>query len=360
MILIARPLIGDEEKAAVMVVLESGQLAQGSRVAEFERRFAERCGTAFAVATSSGTTALHLALLAHGVGPGDEVITTSFSFIATANSILFTGAKPVFADIDPATYNLDIDHVARLITPRTKAIMPVHLYGHPADMGPLMELAAQRGLVVIEDACQAHGARYRDRTVGTFGAGCFSFYPTKNMTSGEGGMVTTNDEMIVERLRMLRQHGMNRQYHHEVLGFNFRLTDLQAAVGVAQLDKLNDWTAARITNGTYYSAHLPKDVAPAVMPGCEHVYHQYTLRIPGDRDQAVALLAERGVQARVYYPMPIHKQPLYQDLGYHNHLPHAERASHQVLSIPVHPSITEEERSQVVQAVNEVLELVGS
>lgn len=359
MIPIARPLIGEEEKAAVMAVLESGQLAQGGRVAEFERRFAALCGTAHAVATSSGTTALHLALLAHDVGAGDEVITTPFSFIATANSILFTGARPVFADIDPRTFNIDIEHVASLITPRTRAIMPVHLYGQPADMGPLVELAQQRGLALVEDACQAHAARYRGRPVGSFGTGCFSFYPTKNVTSGEGGMITTNDAALADQLRMLRQHGMNRQYYHEILGFNFRLTDLQAAVGLAQLDKLAGWTAARAANGAFYSAHLPREVAPTVLDGCEHVYHQYTLRIPGDRERAVELLAERGVQARVYYPLPIHQQPLYQQLGFRDQLPHAERASHQVLSIPVHPSLSAAEREHVAAAVNEVLGLVA-
>jgi dTDP-4-amino-4,6-dideoxygalactose transaminase len=304
MIPIARPLIGEEEKRLVQEVLESGQLAQGSRVAEFERRFAELCGVAHAVACSNGTAALHLALLAHDIGPGDEVITTPFSFIATA---------------------------------------------------PLVELARHHGLALIEDAAQAHAARYQGRPVGSFGTGCFSFYPTKNITSGEGGMVTTNDPALADRLRMLRQHGMNRQYYHEILGFNFRLTDLQAAVGLGQLNLLNRWTEARRRNGAYYTASLPKEVTPAVLDGCEHVYHQYTLRVPGDRDRFVELLAEREVQARVYYPLPIHQQPLYQNLGFRDHLPHAERASHQVLSIPVHPALTGAEVEQVAAAVNEVI-----
>ncbi len=358
MIPIARPLIGEEEKAAVLAVLESGQLAQGSRVAEFEAKFAALCGTQEAVAVSSGTTALHLALLAHGIGSGDEVITTSFSFIATANSILFTGARPVFADIDPATYTIDVEHAASLITPRTKAIMPVHLYGQPADLGPLMELAQQHGLVLIEDAAQAHAARYGDRPVGSFGTGCFSFYPTKNMTSGEGGMITTDDPQLAARLRMLRQHGMNKQYYHEILGFNFRLTDLQAAVGLAQINKLEQWTAARQANAHCYNTHLPAAVVPALRPGSTHVYHQYTLRMPGDRDRAVELLAERGVQARVYYPLCIHQQPLYRELGYRDHLPHAEAATQQVLSIPVHPALIADECTQVAAAVNAVLELL--
>jgi dTDP-4-amino-4,6-dideoxygalactose transaminase len=358
MIPIARPLIGAEEQAAVMAVLESGQLAQGRCVAEFERRFAELCGVRDAVAVSSGTTALHVALLAHGVGPGDEVITVPFTFIASANSVLFTGARPIFADIDPATYTMDVDHAASLITPRTKAILPVHLYGQPADVGPLLELAQHHGLALIEDAAQAHAARYGNRMVGGFGTGCFSFYPTKNMTSGEGGMVTINDPGLAAQMRMLRQHGMNKQYYHEILGFNFRLTDLQAAVGLAQIDKLSAWTTARQSNAAYYDAHLPAGVAPAVRPGSTHVYHQYTIRVPGDRDRAVALLAERGVQARIYYPLCVHQQPLYRELGYRDHLPHAEGATEVVLSLPVHPSLTEEERAHVACAVNEVIELL--
>ncbi|MCG8352326.1 MAG: DegT/DnrJ/EryC1/StrS family aminotransferase [Chloroflexales bacterium] len=358
MIPIARPLIGAEEKAAVMSVLESGQLAQGNCVAEFERRFAELCGVSDAVAVSSGTTALHVALLAHGLGPGDEVITVPFTFIASANSVLFTGARPVFTDIDPATYTMDVDHAASLITPRTKAILPVHLYGQPADLGPLLELAQHHGLALIEDAAQAHAARYGKRMVGSFGTGCFSFYPTKNMTSGEGGMVTTDDPELAARMRMLRQHGMNKQYYHEILGFNFRLTDLQATVGLAQIDKLSAWTTVRQANAAYYDAHLPAGVAPVVRPGRTHVYHQYTIRVPGDRDRAVELLAERGVQARIYYPLCIHQQPFYRQLGYRDYLPHAEGATEVVLSLPVHPSLTEEERAHVACAVNEAIKLL--
>ncbi|NJN19442.1 MAG: DegT/DnrJ/EryC1/StrS family aminotransferase, partial [Oscillochloris sp.] len=309
MVPIARPLIGDDEKAAVMAVLDSGQLAQGQVTAAFERSFAGLCGVGEAVAVANGTAALHLALLAHGIGPDDEVITSSFSFIATANSILFTGAKPVFADIDPVTYTIDVEQIEKLVTPRTKAIMPVHLFGQPADMGPIMELAARHGLPVIEDAAQAHAARYGERVVGSFGTGCFSFYPTKNMTSGEGGMITTNDPAIADKLRMLRQHGMNRQYYHEILGFNLRLTDMAAAVGLAQLPKLAGWTAARQANAAFYNECLPREAIPATRPGSTHVFHQYTLRVPRDRERAIALLAERGVQARVYYPLCIHQQP---------------------------------------------------
>jgi perosamine synthetase len=225
-------------------------------------------------------------------------------------------------------------------------------------MGPLMELAQQHGLALIEDAAQAHGATYGGRPVGSFGTGSFSFYPTKNITSGEGGMVTTDDPALAAKLRMLRQHGMNRQYFHEILGFNLRLTDLHAAVGVAQVGKLAEWTAARQANAAFYDSQFPAEVRPARRPNSAHVYHQYTLRMPGDRDRAVELLAERGVQARVYYPLCIHQQPLYVELGYRDVLPHSEAATHRVISIPVYPALSEDERAQVAQAVNEVLELL--
>ncbi len=358
MIPIARPLIGEDERAAVLAVLESGQLAQGRVTADFETQFAALCGTDHAIAVCNGTAALHLALLGHGIGLGDEVITTPFSFIATANSVLFTGARPVFADIDPRTYTIDPAHVEALITPRTRAIMPVHLYGQAADLAPLRELAERHGVVLLEDAAQAHAATYHGQMVGSFGTGCFSFYPTKNMTSGEGGMITTNDAGLAHRLRMLRQHGMNTQYYHELLGYNFRMTDLQAAVGVAQLGHLERWTAARIANAAAYSACLPPAIAPAVRAGCRHVFHQYTLRVP-DREAALALLADAGVQARVYYPLPIHQQPLYRDMGFADRLPHAEQACREVLSIPVHPGLTDGERAQVCVALGQLAARFG-
>ena len=355
MISIAKPLIGDEEKQAVLEVLGSGMLAQGPRVRAFEEAFAAYCGVGHAVATTSGTTALHVALLAHGIGPGDEVITTPFTFIASANSILFAGACPVFVDIDPATFNVDPDLLEAAVTPRTKAVMPVHLFGLPADMDPILEVAERHSLVVIEDACQAHGAEYRGRRAGSLGTGCFSFYPTKNMTTGEGGMITTGDERIAERCRVIRQHGMRRTYYHDELGFNFRMTDVHAAIGLAQLQKLERFNQARIANARFLSGHLQGVVVPTVPEGCRHVFHQYTVRVPGDRrDAALGGLKERGIGAGVYYPVPVHKQRVYLELGYQMALPEAERAAEEVLSLPVHPGLGGGDLEAIVAAVNEL------
>lgn len=344
MISIARPLIGDEEKQAVLAVLDSGQLAQGPMVARFEEDFAAYCGVKHAIATSNGTTALHLALLSLRLGPGDEVITSPFTFIATANSVLYCGAKPVFVDIEPETFNLDPAQIEAAITPRTRAIMPVHLYGHPADMVAIQEIASRHGLVIIEDAAQAHGAEVAGQRVGSFGTGCFSFYPTKNMTSGEGGMITTNDDALAERARRLRAHGEAERYVHESLGYNFRMTEIHAAIGIEQLKKVNRWNRQRQRNAANLSALLADFVTtPTCRPWATHVYHQYTVRIPNGRFDLAQRLAERGIGTAVYYPVPVHRQPLYQGLGYgESSLPEAELASEVVLSLPVHPSLTDE------------------
>ena len=353
MIPIAKPLIGDEEKQAVLQVLESGMLAQGPAVEAFEHAFAELCGVEHAIATSSGTTALHVALLAHGIGPGDEVITTPFTFIATANAILYAGARPVFVDIDPATYNIDPSLIEAAITDRSKAILPVHLFGLPADMDPLLEVAGRHGLVVIEDACQAHGATYGDQRVGSFGSGCFSFYPTKNMTSAEGGMITTGDAAFAERCREIRQHGMRRRYYHDSLGYNFRMTDVHAAIGLAQLRKLPGYNQARGANAAYLNQHLRGVTTPSTPAGRTHVYHQYTVRIAcAQRDIVLDGLHAQGVGAGVYYPVPVHHQRVYRELGYDDRLPHAERAAQEVLSLPVHPALTGEDLERIASAVN--------
>ncbi len=354
MIPIASPLIGEEEKQAVIAVLESGQLAQGPRVQEFEERFAALCGVRHAIATSSGTTALLTALLAHRIGIGDEVITTPFTFIASANSILFTGARPVFADIDESSYNIDPDLIEQKVTQYTKAILPVHLYGNPCDMGRIMEIADRHGLIVVEDACQAHGASIDGKRVGSFGTGCFSFYPSKNMTTGEGGMITTDDDEIAERARLIRNHGQSQLYRHESPGYNFRMTDLQAALGLAQLGKLGKWTRKRIENAAFLTERLNNVITPQVMQGYVHVYHQYTVRVKGDRDQALQELAEGGVGARVYYPLPVHEQPLYRQLGFKDSLPVSERMSQEVLSVPVHPALTQEELVKIVSEVSKL------
>ncbi len=354
MIPIAKPLIGEAEKQAIIAVLESGQLAQGARVQEFEEKFAALCGVKHAVATSSGTTALLTALLAHRIGLGDEVITTPFTFVASANSILFTGARPVFADIDESSYNIDPALIEERITSRTKAMLPVHLYGNPCDMDSIMEIADRHELVVIEDACQAHGASIRSKRVGSYGTGCFSFYPTKNMTTAEGGMITTDDNEIAERARLIRHHGQSRLYYHEVPGYNFRMTELQAALGLVQLEKLTDWTRKRIENAAYLTKHLENAITPQVKVGYVHVYHQYTIRVKGNRDEALKKLEQGGVGARVYYPLPVHQQPLYRELGFRDSLPVSERTSKEVLSLPVYPALTQEELDKIVSEVSKL------
>ena len=286
-------------------------MAQGQEVARFEADFARACGVRYAVAVSSGTAALHLALLAHGIGSGDEVITASFSFIATANSILYAGARPVFVDITPDTFNLDPAMVEAAITPHTRAIMPVHLFGQPARMDRLTEIARRHDLVIIEDACQAHLAEFGGQKVGSFATGCFSFYPTKNMTCGEGGMLTTNDQAIADKAVLLRAHGMRQRYYHETLGFNYRMTDLHAAIGRVQLGRLAGWNAQRQANAAYLDRRLFEFGARVERPvgaeNCTHVYHQYTIRIqpdsPASRDQVRHILDEQGIGNGVYYPV---------------------------------------------------------
>ena len=349
MIPIAAPQIGDEERNAVLAVLDSGFLAQGEIVAEFEKAFAAYVGSKHAVALSSGTAALHLALLAHGVGPGDEVITTPFTFVATANAILAVGAKPVFADIDPVTFNIVPELFERAITSRTRAIIPVHLFGNPADMTSICEIARHHSLVVVEDACQAHGAEHAGRKVGLFGTGCFSFYPTKNMTCGEGGMVTTNDDEVAERVRLLRNHGMKARYEYVTHGMNLRMTDIHAAIGIEQLKKLDRFNDRRRANAAALSAGLGESVVcPAEPWQGRHVYNQYTVRVPGGRADIQRRLAELGVGTAIYYPEPLHIIP---HLADGNRYAEAERAAHEVISLPVHPGIDAEALVTVAHAV---------
>ncbi len=355
---IAKPFIGEEEKQAVVDVLSSGQLSQGPKVAEFEKAFAAYQGAKHGVATSNGTTALMAAMMAHNIGPGDEVIIPSFSFFATASCVLSVGAKAVFADIDPNTFCLSPESAEAAITPRTKAIMPVHLYGQPADMPAFEALCQKHGLVLLEDAAQAHGAAIGERRVGTWGTASFSFYPTKNMTTTEGGMILTNDDEIARKLRMIRAQGMNTQYYHEVVGYNFRMTDMAAAIGMVQLGRLPEWTCKRVGNAIYFNERIESVKTPFLTEGYTHVYHQYTVRVPDgvDREAVTKRLNEKGVGVRVYYPLPIHRQPVFQNMnggGYKEVvLPETEKATSQVFSLPVHPLLTEEELAYIVQEVN--------
>lgn len=354
MIPIAKPQLGKEEIDAVTEVLNSGMIAQGPKVEEFELAFSEHTGCEYAAAVNSGTAALHIALLAHGIGKEDEVITSPFSFIATANSILYTGAKPVFADIEPDTFNIDPERIKEKITPKTRAIMPVHLYGHPADIKVIMEIADDNKLIVIEDACQSHGAEYLGKKVGSFGTGAFSFYPTKNMTTSEGGMLTTDEKEIAEKAKMIRAHGSKVRYLHEMLGFNLRMTDIAAAIGLVQLGKLDGFTVARQKNAEILSAGLRgiSGLVPSITKaGCTHVFHQYTVRA-NKRDQLAAFLKEKEIGTGVHYPIPIHKQPFYKELGYKDSLPVSEKAVEEVLSLPVHPALSRSDIQKIVEETN--------
>lgn len=353
MIHISQPYIGDEEKQAVLNVLDSGMLAQGRYTAELEGRFADLCGVRHAVAFSSGTTALHIALLAHGIGPGDEVITTPFTFIASPNSILFTGAKPVFADIREDSFNIDPEAVERAVTPRTKALMPVHLYGRACDMDALRDIADRNGLTMIEDAAQAVGATYKGQRAGSFGTGVFSLYATKNVMSAEGGMITSDDDEFAERCRLLRNHGMKRRYHYEMLGYNYRMSDVHAAIGVAQMDRLDEFTQLRQRNARFLSEGLRTVITPEAPPELTHVWHQYTVRLVGrDRDAAAGQLRQAGIGTGVFYPIPAHKHAYMRELVGELSFPVAEKLAGEVLSLPVHPQLRREDLEKIVFEVN--------
>ncbi len=355
MIPIARPVIGEEEKKAVLEVLSSGIIAQGPKVKTFEDAFAGYIGVKHAVATSSGTTALHTALLACGIKAGDEVITTPFTFIASANAILYCNAKPVFADIDEKTFNIDPEEINEKVTRKTKALLIVHLYGQPCDMDAITEICEDHNLKLIEDACQAHGAEYKGRKVGSFGdAACFSFYPTKNMTTGEGGIITTNSEEIAEKAKLIREHGSKVRYEHIALGYNYRMTDIAAAIGIAQLKKLEEMNAKRIENAKRLSEGLKGIkgiVTPYIAPEVKHVFHQYTIRVE-NREEIIKRLEKAGIGYGIHYPRPIHKQKLYIDLGYEDKLPVAEKASQEVLSLPVHPGIGEGDIDYIIEVIS--------
>lgn len=364
MIRIAHPEISKEEIDAVNEVLNSGMLAQGPKVTELEEAFAQYCGTKYAVAVNSGTATIHAALYAAGVREGDEVITVPFSFIATINPILMLNATPVLVDINPETFNIDVSKVEALISDKTKAILPVHLYGQPADLNELNEIAKRHGVAVIEDACQAVDADYDGKKAGNLGdLGCFSLYATKNIMSGEGGIVTTNSKSFVTAMKQFRQHGMSAPYMYEELGYNYRLTDLQAAIAIAQLKKASSFTARRQKNASKLNDGLTgiKGIKlPVVKEGRSHVYHQYTIRINNDfpltRDEFVQAVQEKGVGAGVYYPKPLHSYPHIEKLGFKlGDFPEAEKAADEVVSLPVHPHVSDEDVQTIINVIREVV-----
>jgi len=348
MIPISKPEIGKEEIEAVTEVLQSGMLAQGEVVEEFEDKCAAYIGTDYAIATNSGTSALHTALASVDINSGDEVITTAFSFFATASCVLMQNATPVFVDINPKTYNIDPSKIEAKLSERTRAIIPVHLYGQPCEMSEIMKIAKEHNLVVIEDAAQAHGAEYKATKVGSIGdIGVFSFYSTKNIITGEGGMITTNNEEIAERARMIRNHGQTKRYFHDCLGYNYRMTNIAAAIGLVQLKKIDMLNLKRMSNARYYGEqfNLKK---PYVSQNVKHVFHQYTIRVK-DREKFIAHLERHGVGYGIYYPVPLSSQPLFdsQDV-----FPEAELASNEVVSIPVNPSLKRADVEKVVKVVN--------
>lgn len=350
----------DEVQEALAEVFESQQFILGPQLQALESEIAACVGTRFAVGVGSGTDALLLALRAAGIGNGDEVIVPAFSFFATAECVSLLGATPVFADIEPRTFNLDPESAAARITPRTRAVIPVHLYGQATDMDPILELGRRHNMRVIEDNAQAIGAGYRGRRTGALGdAGCLSFYPSKNLGGwGDGGMVTTDSEAIAQRIRSLRDHGATHKYRSQEIGWNSRLDEIQAAVLRVKLRRLRSWNEQRRRHAAAYDALLqaiPGVVTPAVSPGGEHVFHQYTVRVPR-RDQVQKALAARGIATAVYYPLPLHLQPAYAALHCQpGSLPQAERACAEVLSLPIYPELSAEDIARVAAALSEAL-----
>ncbi|KQZ93871.1 erythromycin biosynthesis sensory transduction protein eryC1 [Mesorhizobium sp. Root157] len=348
--------IKDEVDAAALRVLASTQYVLGEEVAAFENEFATYCGARHAIAVNTGTSALHLALLAAGIGPGDEVITVPFTFVASVSAVCYTGARPVFVDIEPRTLTMDPSRLEAAITPRTKAIMPVHLYGQMADMAPIMEIAQRHGIPVIEDACQAHGAQYRGERAGSIGlAGCFSFYPGKNLGAcGEGGLVVTNDDATAKAIRMLRDWGQEQRYHHTLKGFNYRMDGIQGAILRVKLRHLEGWTEARRANARRYTSLL-RDVETVTSPtealDRRHVYHIYAVR-SADRDGLKQNLDAAGIATGLHYPIPVHLQKAHADLGHREgDFPVSEQAAREVLSLPLYPEMTSDQVATVVDAI---------
>lgn len=354
---IVKPQIGLAEQQEVMKVLESGMLAAGEWVEQFERDFASYLDIPFGVATSSGTTALHALMEALGLQKGDKVLTTPFSFVASANAILYCGAQPIFVDIDPTTYNICPKALAKTIRqhPDAKAVLVVHIFGLPAEMKEICDLTQKYNLLLIEDCAQAHGAEYQGRKVGTFGvASAFSFYPTKNMTCGEGGMVVTSDRQLARRVARIINHGQLKRYHHHWLGYNFRLTNIHAAIGIQQLKKLDQFNKQRIANAEFYRANIQNEniLLPCQPQGCKHVYHQFTLQV-AQRDQFLSYLQQQQIGCAVHYPILIPHQQFYkQRFSNRQNWPMAEKLCSHCVSIPVYPGLTTDQRQYITEAVN--------
>jgi perosamine synthetase len=356
---IARPIIGAEEMAAVGDVLASGMLVQGEVVKKFEDEFSRYAGAKDAIAVSNGTVSLDLALKVLDFPRGDEVICPAFTFIATANAILYQDLRPAFADVDQRTFNLDPESLAEAVTPRTRAVVGVHLYGQPFDVKGVQQICEDKDLVLIEDCAQAHGAEFEGRRVGSFGTGCFSFYPTKNMTTGEGGMITVEDDAMAAKLRLMRNHGDTGKYNHVALGYNYRMTNLQAAIGLPQLKRLEEFNCRRIRNAEYLNRNIKATglTTPFRQQNVRHVYNQYVLRVEesfsAGREQLMDYLQSKGIGSAIHYPKPIYQQPLYQELGLEGHCPVSEEVSSKVLSLPVHPSLKEEELEYIAETLNQ-------
>jgi perosamine synthetase len=358
---IARPVIGQDEISAVTAVLESGMLAAGDRVAEFEDCFSRYCNTTHAIAINNGTAALHAALLAAGVGPGDEVIVPAFSFIATASSVSMCGATPVFVDVREDTFNIDPRLVEERITGKTRAVIGVHLFGQPFDVGAVRDICRKHTLKLIEDSAQAHGALYQGEKVGGLGdLGCFSFYATKNMITGEGGMVTTNNKALADELKLIISHGQSEKYLHTRLGYNYRMTDIAAAIGLVQLKKLEKFNQRRRKNAGYYSANLAVNglITPCVAPGMEPVWHQYVIRLtkdfPMSRAEFMEYLKAKGIGSAIHYPIPMHRQPMYAPVAEPDPCPVSTRLAASVLSLPVHPLLDQKEIAYICDTINRV------
>ena len=354
MIPISKPLLGREEKKAVLEVIDSGMIAHGSVVEKFEKEFSSYCGSLDAVATTSGTSALMIALQAENIGPGDEVITTPFSFIASSTPILFCGAKPIFVDIKEETFNMDPDLLEDALTKNSKAVLPVHLFGLPVNMKKVNDFAKAHNLKIIEDACQAHGAEFKNKKIGSFNTTAFSFYATKNMACGEGGMITFQNKDLADKARILRNHGSSKRYHHDILGYNFRMTSLQAAIGLEQLKKLNEFNNKRIENANFLLKNLDRSIAtlPKTDKDSKHVFHQFTVLFDEGkaRDEAIKAFEKNSIGTGVFYPIPIHQQKVFKD--FKGSFPVAESVSQRVLSLPIHPGLSKDDLNKIVEVFN--------